>query len=111
MAMSSKRPQSSRGPDLPMPLPQAQVGAGEEGPGPVAQPSQEGQEQETTQGWGWLVQVWADHGEHAKRRQQRGSRLCLPQEEATEGPGQGPPSRLPSAANMPGTMEAWERML
>ena len=99
--MSSKCPQSRRGPDLPMPFPQAQVGAGEEGPEPVAQPSQEGQEQEMTQGWGRLVRAWADHREHTQRRQQRGSHLCLPQEEAMEGPGQGPDEAVASLKAAP----------
>ena len=99
--MSSKRPQSRRGPDLPMPFPQAQVGAGEEGPEPVAQPSQEGQEQEMTQGWGRLVRAWADHREHTQRRQQRGSHLCLPQEEAMEGPGKGPDEAVASLKAAP----------
>lgn len=59
----------------------------------MAQPSQEGQEQEVTQGWGGLVRCGQTTGS-TQRRQQRGGRLCLPQEGATEGPG--PPSRPPS---------------
>lgn len=82
----------------------------------MAQPSQEGQEQEVTQGWGGLVQVWADPG--STQEGSRGVVACVSLKGgATEGQGlpQGPhtgnitgdKAQLP----MPGTMEAWERTL